>query len=327
MTIQKISPDWLTDENIERLIQFKKTYLLQSNSESDLPNLSNLKNVIEKSYKSKPGYACYLIFDKEKIVARIHHFLKEENKLYIFIEHHKTAETPALKAILTEQMHRLKHQNPISVLDSSCLFIYDVIEASGFLKGNEVILSRLILSEVSPVILENWAGYLPEGFYGHFVESLNKQESEEIAQVMNFFLNDMERADRSIDFNVSAESIQAKNKGHIDRGSTQLHLLLRNPQHQLIGLSAVVYNAKTSSGGDQHMTGILPEYRKKGLAKFLKGTMYKYLLEQVPDLKFLQTGSFSANYKMLALNEKIGFQETERLQEWYYYSGKPNNIK
>ena len=58
----------------------------------------------------------------------------------------------------------------------------------------------------------------------------------------------------------------------------------------------------------QDLTGVLPEYRGRGLGKWLKAQMLFHIKENYPDTKVIVTGNADANAPMLSINERIGFK-------------------
>ncbi|NPE09350.1 MAG: GNAT family N-acetyltransferase [Asgard group archaeon] len=62
----------------------------------------------------------------------------------------------------------------------------------------------------------------------------------------------------------------------------------------------------------QGLTGVLEEYRGRGLGKWLKAEMLIYIENHIPDARFIVTGNADHNAPMNSINERLGFKP-------YYY--------
>ncbi len=58
----------------------------------------------------------------------------------------------------------------------------------------------------------------------------------------------------------------------------------------------------------QGLTGVLEEYRGKGLGKWLKAEMLIYIENHIPDARFIVTGNADHNAPMNSINERLGFK-------------------
>ena len=59
---------------------------------------------------------------------------------------------------------------------------------------------------------------------------------------------------------------------------------------------------------EQGLTGVLEEYRGRGLGKWLKAEMLMYIENHIPDARFLVTGNADHNAPMNSINERLGFK-------------------
>ncbi len=316
-TINKIPPN-PSEEDLQPIIAFRKRFFAQAHPNDAPPNFESWRTTIEQGYKNRRGFAFYTILADGQVIANIRHVEREPAKLTITIDYDKEQENTALHQVLCKHLKEWKKNAPTIIIESRTDFMASVLEACDFQKGNQAVFTSLQLADLNPEMLDEWTQDLPANLTCSFMGKPNEKECAEIAEIMTFLLNDMEREDKSLDYNVTREDFSKMIQNIYDAGNTAQHLVLRNEQGKLIGKSVVIYNLEHSKVGFQKMTGTLPEYRRKGLAKFLKAKIYKYLLEHVPELETIKTDYFADNYRISTLNAQMGFKEDYKVQQWYF---------
>jgi len=56
------------------------------------------------------------------------------------------------------------------------------------------------------------------------------------------------------------------------------------------------------------MTGVFPQYRNKGLGRWLKAAMLDKVLKERPQVKYVRAGNADSNAVMLKINTALGFK-------------------
>ncbi|MGB1204761.1 MAG: hypothetical protein ACPG5B_03885 [Chitinophagales bacterium] len=322
LQLQKLDIQNFSAENWNKSIDFRKRFFRQTFPNEPEPNFDTWQATMERYHANNSTYTFYNILLNEKVIAQIWHFItdieKATEKQYIRIHHDMNFESEALFDLISEKIANWKTQGKLSILTTQTDFAYKIAEKNGFTKGNEKTFLFLQTKKFKQKQLQEWATFLPNSFSYSIIEKPNQKECGEIAEIMTFLLNDMKRSDRSQTFHLKAEDVAKRYEQSLLLGITYRHILLRNEKAELIGMSFLSYDRKNAQSSRQFMTGTLPAYRRKGLAKFMKATMYLFLQKEEPTIQLVKTDCFTENDRMLNLNIQMGFEIEFLEQEWFF---------
>jgi GNAT superfamily N-acetyltransferase len=81
---------------------------------------------------------------------------------------------------------------------------------------------------------------------------------------------------------------------------------------ELIGYTEVALFDSWPEAGEQWDTGVLPDYRGRGIARWVKTEMLRRLRHDHPSLQLLSTWNAAVNDSMLAVNKRLGYGDRER---------------
>ncbi|MEO7804161.1 MAG: GNAT family N-acetyltransferase [Actinomycetota bacterium] len=91
-------------------------------------------------------------------------------------------------------------------------------------------------------------------------------------------------------------------------GGSHHTFLVREEDGQISALSDILHNPDTETLVYQWATGVLRQYRGRGLGKWVKAAMLKFIRERYPEARFIVTYNAKSNAPMMAINNALGFK-------------------
>lgn len=90
-------------------------------------------------------------------------------------------------------------------------------------------------------------------------------------------------------------------------GYRMMHLLALTPAGAPVGHTTVRVNTHRPAASDQWDTVVLAEHRRRGIGRWLKAEMWRWLRDAEPHVTRLGTGNAQSNDPMLAINVAMGY--------------------
>lgn len=181
--------------------------------------------------------------------------------------------------------------------------------------------SETVLAEVDRALIEEWAspgaevvadyelwrctGPYPPESYAAIAEAQN---------IMNTApRDDLDRSDIIFTADHVAHREATQDFDHCTRWA---HFIRHRTSGALVGLSRVYMWRDWEGMVEQGDTAVHPDHRGRGLGKWLKASMVRYLLDERPGATRIRTGNAFSNGPMVAINEALGFRVTRTRTHW-----------
>ncbi len=196
------------------------------------------------------------------------------------------------------------------------------LSGMGGRKGIEAHLNQLRFAELDRSLIRRWikqsSALSSEFRLGWWEDRCPEDRLQELADLFQVVANDEPRDVLEMeDRNYSPELLRQFETLMLAGGKHRRVLYIADCEHdRLVGFTEVLWHPDRGTLLLQEFTGVLPQYRGRGLGRWLKAEMLSRVLRECPQAEVIRTGNADSNAAMLKVNTQLGYRPYASVCVW-----------
>ena len=195
------------------------------------------------------------------------------------------------------------------------------MERLGAHRGLESHTNQLDLRDLDRGLLQRWldqAASLADDFeLGLWEGEYPEGQMDEIAALYEVMNSQPRGTLQAEDVHFTPEQVRHMQAQILSTGGDHWTLYVRDrATGALAGFTDVVWNPNRPELLQQGNTGVFPQYRHRGLGRWLKAAMLDKTLRERPQVRYVRTHNADSNAAMLRINHELGFKPYSSSAMW-----------
>lgn len=187
------------------------------------------------------------------------------------------------------------------------------LQAAGAEKGLSMDVVQLDLQEANHALLRTWierAGERATTFEIGCWDGPYPEEALEQVGKVKTAMDEAPMQDLDIeDFKWTPEVLRQLDENMAQRQITRWTFYAREiATGNLVGFTEIFWSPSNPHVGQQGDTGVLNEYKNKGIGRWIKAAMLQKVLAEKPETHYVRTGNATTNEPMRKINQELGFK-------------------
>jgi mycothiol synthase len=269
----------------------------------------------------------WVAWQKESIMgrARLSMYRTEQNRhladfdIAVLPSMRRRGVAKQLLQLCAEQAHRQNRRLLQTHTDAAVPSGGAFLKRLGARMGMASHTNQLNLAQLDRGLIRRWQERAPTGEFelGMWKGSYPEVEIEAVVELVKV-MNTEPRDDLELeDWHWTAEHLRQWQTSLRQRKVEQWTMYAReSATGRFAGYTEVFWNPYHPENLQQGDTGVFPQYRNRGLGRWLKAAMLEKVLRERPQVKRMRTGNADSNAPMLKINRELGFTPYKSWNTW-----------
>ncbi|MBN1970770.1 MAG: GNAT family N-acetyltransferase [Candidatus Delongbacteria bacterium] len=281
--------------------------------------------VITKKEKKIIGRAFLAFYNENSALFKDNQFTAET-----YIDLHPEYRRNGIGTYLLKLVVQKSEQRKIAKFHSEYILECsgEYLKKYGFKIASERNLSKLFFTDIDWDKMNSWCNNLAkeDGCSIHFFETVPDDILEEFCNV--YTSCGKMAPDYDGDYTACEQHTPESKRRNEARckedGIIEITAIVKENDGKISAVTEVAFYKENPTSIYQELTGVLEEFRKRGIGKWLKAAMTLHLKKYYPEAVYIETGNNNNNHAMLAINNQMGFKA---VNAHYLVTGKLEEVK